>query len=177
MTEAEWLECTDPRPMLRSIIAKWTSRTNRAVGTTKLERLRLFACACCRRAWELLDENHRRSVLMIEEYIKTPVSGGLRTARRECLKAGNYASSEVSRVFRESPDDKAAQLQASARNWASSAVWEAAAKKPTSAANAHLSIARAIGQHRMAIAMENKSSPPQCYGSIWEIISETELAA
>ena len=40
MTEAEWRESTDPTPMLAFLRGKTSDR-----------KLRLFACACCRRAW------------------------------------------------------------------------------------------------------------------------------
>jgi hypothetical protein len=45
MTEQEWLTCTDPRPMLEFLRDKASNR-----------KLRLFACACVRRAWHLLTD-------------------------------------------------------------------------------------------------------------------------
>jgi hypothetical protein len=45
MTEAEWLACTNPRPMLDCLQGKGSDR-----------KLRLFACACCQRTWHLLKE-------------------------------------------------------------------------------------------------------------------------
>jgi len=45
MTEAEWLEQTSPEPMLRYLEGK--------IGDRKL---RLFACACCRRIWPMVKD-------------------------------------------------------------------------------------------------------------------------
>lgn len=56
MTEAEWLACTDPTPMLEFLRGKASDR-----------KLRLFAVACCRTVWELLpDESTRRAVQITE---------------------------------------------------------------------------------------------------------------
>ena len=45
MTEAEWLNCTDPKPMLEFLRGKVSDR-----------KLRLFACACVRRVWHRMGE-------------------------------------------------------------------------------------------------------------------------
>src|SRR4051812_20386349 len=52
MTEAEWLACTSPWEMLEFLERRASSR-----------KLRLFAVACCRRAWPLsTDLRHREAV-------------------------------------------------------------------------------------------------------------------
>ena len=47
MTEAEWLACVDPTPMLEFLTEDGRER-----------KLRLFGVACCRRFWHLLDDEH-----------------------------------------------------------------------------------------------------------------------
>jgi hypothetical protein len=58
MTEAEWLACEDPGPMLDFLRGKVSDR-----------KLRLFACACCRKLFHPFQgERHRRAVALAEEF-------------------------------------------------------------------------------------------------------------
>ena len=64
MTEQEWLSSTDPREMLQFIERNVSDR-----------KLRLFACACCRRVWdEILDPISREIVEVSERYADGVVS-------------------------------------------------------------------------------------------------------
>jgi hypothetical protein len=71
MTEAEWLSCTDPRPLLDELAGRSSSR-----------KRRLLVCACCRRVWDLLtDPRSKQAVELAERY-----ADGL--ARRAALVKG-----------------------------------------------------------------------------------------
>ena len=74
MTEAEWLACDKPGPMLDFLKGKASDR-----------KLRLFACACVRRAWHLLADSGRQAVEAAEAY----ADGMIDT---ETLKAASCAA-------------------------------------------------------------------------------------
>jgi hypothetical protein len=64
VTEAEWLACTDPTPMLEHLGDRATDR-----------KLRLFAVACCRRIWpQMADRRSRRAVTLAERSADESVS-------------------------------------------------------------------------------------------------------
>jgi hypothetical protein len=56
MTDAEWLACADPTPMLEFLRGKASDR-----------KLRLFACGCCRRVWGLIRDERFRNALRAAE--------------------------------------------------------------------------------------------------------------
>jgi hypothetical protein len=57
MTEGEWLRCADPLRMLQGLRCRVSER-----------KLRLFACACCRRVWHLLEPDYRTAVEAAERF-------------------------------------------------------------------------------------------------------------
>jgi hypothetical protein len=69
MTEQEWLTCTDPVKMLESLHGKARDR-----------KLRLFACACCRRLWCELSLEDQAIVSLIEQCAESQAQ--LETVRR-----------------------------------------------------------------------------------------------
>jgi hypothetical protein len=75
MTEAEWLACMDPQKLLEFLRGKVSER-----------KLRLYACACCRRIERLMpDEPGRRAVEVAERYADQQASREELKQARKCL--------------------------------------------------------------------------------------------
>jgi hypothetical protein len=105
MTEQEWLQATDPDLMLEYLRGKASKR-----------KLRLFAVACCRRVWPLLDDKRsRRAVEVVEHYADGLASTqdlkeAHEAAGQACQMPARTAASDASRVDGEvafHPDDAA----------------------------------------------------------------------
>ena len=99
MTEAEWLAATDPQPLLGFMVpisSLW--KRPRKVSDRKV---RLFACACCRRIWHLLsDGGDRKAIEVTERYADNQVKDRDReTAYR--MIAGVHTTIGMSRTQRE----------------------------------------------------------------------------
>src|SRR5579862_7845010 len=79
MTENEWLACTDPHKMLEYLRGKMGSQDLRLPSGKAVQvpiypeckvsdrKMRLFACACCRRIWRLLSDERSRQAIEVAE--------------------------------------------------------------------------------------------------------------
>jgi hypothetical protein len=74
--EAEWLACTDPAPLLIFLRGKVSDR-----------KLRLFAVACCRRLWHLLEDERSRTLV---ELCEAQAHGPVNRAELALAFRGNY---------------------------------------------------------------------------------------
>jgi hypothetical protein len=77
MTEADWLSCAEPQTMLDHLGGRAGER-----------KRRLFACHCCRRLWDLLDEEASWQVIeVVERYAEGLVTEEvLRRAAEDALQ-------------------------------------------------------------------------------------------
>jgi hypothetical protein len=87
MTKKEWLACDDLWPLLEHLQKKG----NRKCPTPTERKLRLLACACCRRIWHyMLDERSRTAVEVAERCADGKVSQKeLRAAAARAFDAAN----------------------------------------------------------------------------------------
>lgn len=92
MTEAEWLACTDLSALLGQVKGAQSRRDVPCI--TSERKLRLFACACCRRIWPLLsDQRSREAVDVGERYADgRATEGELKAAQRAAFNAGSDIS-------------------------------------------------------------------------------------
>lgn len=86
MTEAEWDACADPGPMLEFLRGKASNR-----------KLRLFTVACCRRVWNLMeDERSRRAIQAAEEFADGVLGQAeQQSMRRQALDAASADGSHA----------------------------------------------------------------------------------
>jgi len=113
MTDSDWLACKDAQQMLPLLQDR--------IGEQKL---RLFACACCRRVWHLLDEENRGIVHAAESYARGRIS------RQELAAAGANVTGADSEAERRAAENHLA----SARYEAATAAWQCATLPPPDAA-------------------------------------------
>jgi hypothetical protein len=114
MTEEEWLQCPIPQKMLLFLGEKATAR-----------KLRLFACACCRRIWRLLQDRRAQDALEVAEQFADQFVGD--DERSNARKAAQQAA-----------QSRAVTSQPTAPKWqrrAASAVYHALSRQAWQGAN------------------------------------------
>jgi hypothetical protein len=89
VTEAEWLTCTDPLPMLAAL---------RDAGKTSERKLRLFAVACCQQAWQSLQPDWSRPVEAAERYADGLVGREVLSAARHSALAALEAIHQAEQI-------------------------------------------------------------------------------
>jgi hypothetical protein len=86
MSEAEWLACTEPRDLLRT-------------GRRSDRKLRLFACACCRRIWPQLDRKGRHAVTESERFADGLIDRQALEAARRAVAAEYYVTKTSAKMY------------------------------------------------------------------------------
>jgi hypothetical protein len=131
MTEAEWLACIDPTPMLEflqvgiiALVDGLPSDTERQVmrrllqGKTIPRKLALFACACCREIWQVVtDVRSRKAVEVAEQTIDD-------LANERQLDGATLASHDARNAVEHKRGGDRAETHI--RRTAANACWEAA---------------------------------------------------
>jgi hypothetical protein len=103
VTEEQWLACNDPTPMLKFLGDKASDR-----------RLRLFACACCRRTWDLLPVESRTAIGVMERF----ADGFLEREEFHATgRAVSWASAETEYAYGGNPSDIGAAGPAARAVW------------------------------------------------------------
>jgi hypothetical protein len=73
--EQGWLIATDPQALVRFLVGRASER-----------KLRLFAAACCRRIWHLLDTRAQEALEVAERFADGHAGDGERTAARKAAQ-------------------------------------------------------------------------------------------
>jgi hypothetical protein len=102
LTEAEWLSCDDPMPMLDFLQGKISERA-----------VRLFASACGRRAWHLMTDERSRRPIELNERLADDANHATAEERSECWLEANHACCQA-RHWVSYPEDAATQVFATA---------------------------------------------------------------
>jgi hypothetical protein len=106
MTEQEWLQCTDPNPILHFLRGKAVDR-----------KFRLFCVACCRRIWPLLTHGRSRAMVDVLERFADGESdqAAVKVVEKAAAKARDLSPSRAARAACEAARDSWKTAWAAAR--------------------------------------------------------------
>jgi hypothetical protein len=147
MTPADWMVCKDPEQMLTFVQDR-----------IKEGKLRLFACGCCRRIWELIDPPNRAIVEAAEDFARGRISWDELQSAADSVEG---ASQEAERLAQ-------SDSRASARYETATAAWQCAA---LAAADAAWFVARC------AVAAVADLRWPDPSSNEWKLAEQAERAA
>jgi hypothetical protein len=113
MTEAEWLACEDPAPMLAYLRGRASDR-----------KLRLFACACCRELGRDVEMSAaaRTAVEVVERYVDGAATRGELDAACAAAMDATYAPAVrlLTTLQPDSVEERRAAMLARVARWAAS---------------------------------------------------------
>jgi hypothetical protein len=165
MTEHDWLECDQSRPMLDYLIHKASSR-----------KFRLYAVACCRRIWaHLRDDGAREAVAVAERFAEgnadkqelNAARVAVTHARRELhwrqhSKASGFALEAVSATVADQPWDAARQA-----SWASAWASLPAGPNQPEERRAHAELVREVFGNPFARPLGGVEEAPWSTGEVF----------
>src|ERR1041385_1049989 len=88
MTETEWLACTDLWKVLRHLRGR-RGQCDRVLRNLMDRKLRLFACACCRRIWHLMPNEYSKTAVEVAELFADGLVNGRRRYSASRFAEGN----------------------------------------------------------------------------------------
>jgi hypothetical protein len=154
MTEAEWLTCAEPRPMLDFLRDRVPER-----------KLRLFACVCCRRVLPLLSPPSRQALEVAEQLADGLADGRERKAARTLALQAPWVGPP------EMPDSEVRHARGSAKQ----AVYKALERKADDAAR--WAAANASGAAAMYAWNRQQPVPPADWERVYAGLRGAEKAA
>jgi hypothetical protein len=126
MDEAEWLACDDPIDML--LVPPGNGAADR--------KARLFACACCRRVWDVMSPGNRAAVEAAERFADGLVTAG--ELRRQEGRSAVYRDVDDERLPEDLPHSY----------WCDVAAWKATSPRAAAGADDVSDATRRVARDR-----------------------------